>query len=140
MENFTPVTGLLGGLLIGAAATLLLAGTGRIAGISGIAGGLLHRSPGDAGWRVLFLLGLILGGGMYALVSGAPLPLRVDVGAPLLIVAGALVGFGTRLGSGCTSGHGVCGVARLSSRSITATVVFISVAMLTTFLLRHVVS
>lgn len=138
MESFTPVSGLAGGLLIGAAATLLLAGIGRIAGVSGIAGGLLRRSPGDAAWRVLFLLGLVSGGGLYALASGAPFPIRVDVGAPLLIVAGALVGFGTRLGSGCTSGHGVCGIARLSARSITATVTFIGVAMATTFILRHI--
>ena len=140
MENFTPVSGLAGGLLIGAAATLLLVGIGRIAGVSGIAGGLLRRSPGDTAWRLLFLIGLVSGGGLYALVSGAPLAIRIDVGAPLLIVAGALVGFGTRLGGGCTSGHGVCGIARLSARSIAATVTFIGVAMATTFILRHLIA
>lgn len=140
MESFTPVSGLAGGLLIGAAATLLLAGIGRIAGVSGIAGGLLRRTPGDAAWRLLFLLGLVSGGGLYALASGAPLAIRIDVGAPLLVVAGVLVGFGTRLGSGCTSGHGVCGIARLSARSIAATVTFIGVAMATTFILRHLIS
>jgi len=140
VENFTPVSGLAGGLLIGAAATLLLAGIGRIAGVSGIAGGLLRRSPGDAAWRLLFLLGLVAGGSLYALATGAPFPIRIDVGAPLLIVAGALVGFGTRLGGGCTSGHGVCGIARLSARSIAATVTFIGVAMATTFILRHLIA
>jgi len=140
VENFTPVSGLAGGLLIGAAATLLLVGIGRIAGVSGIAGGLLRRSPGDTAWRLLFLIGLVSGGGLYALVSGAPLAIRIDVGAPLLIVAGALVGFGTRLGGGCTSGHGVCGIARLSARSIAATVTFIGVAMATTFILRHLIA
>jgi hypothetical protein len=140
VESFTPVSGLVGGLLIGAAATLLLAGIGRIAGVSGIAGGLLRRSPGDAAWRLLFLLGLVAGGGLYALVSGAPLAIRIDVGASLLIVAGALVGFGTRLGGGCTSGHGVCGIARLSARSIAATATFIGAAMATTFILRHLIA
>lgn len=137
MENFTPVTGLLGGLLIGLAATLLLAGSGRIAGISGIAGGLLARVPGDNAWRLLFLLGLVLGAGIYELLTAAPLEVRIDVSAPLLITAGLLVGFGTRLGSGCTSGHGVCGIARLSARSIVATLIFIGVAMATTFVLRQ---
>jgi uncharacterized membrane protein YedE/YeeE len=137
MENFTPVTGLLGGLLIGLAATLLLAGSGRIAGISGIAGGLLARVPGDNAWRILFLLGLVLGAGIYQLVTAAPLEVRIDVSAPLLITAGFLVGFGTRLGGGCTSGHGVCGIARFSARSVVATLIFISVAMATTFVLRQ---
>lgn len=128
---------MIGGVLIGAAATLLLGGIGRIAGISGIAGGLMRRTAGDAAWRVLFLVGLVLGGGIYAMVSGTPLTLQIDVGTPLLVTAGALVGFGTQLGSGCTSGHGVCGIARFSVRSITATVIFIGVAMATTFILRH---
>ncbi len=137
MENFTPVTGLIGGLLIGLAATLLLAGSGRIAGISGIAGGLLARVPGDNAWRFLFLLGLVLGAGIYQLLTAGPLEVDIDVSWPLLITAGFLVGFGTRLGGGCTSGHGVCGIARLSARSIVATLIFIGVAMATTFVLRQ---
>ena len=137
MENFTPVSGFLGGLVIGVAATLLLAGLGRIAGVSGIAGGLMRPSRGDVAWRILFLVGLIAGGGIFILAGGRPLELRVDTGAPLLIIAGALVGFGTQLGSGCTSGHGVCGVARFSARSIVATVIFIGVAMATSFVIRQ---
>ena len=140
IENFTPVSGALGGILIGIAATLLLAGSGRIAGISGIAGGLLARIPGDSAWRILFLLGLMLGAGIYQLVTASPLEVRIDVSAPLLILAGFLVGFGTRLGAGCTSGHGVCGIARFSLRSIVATLIFIGVAMVTTFVLRHLLS
>lgn len=137
MESFTPVSGTVGGLLIGLAAAVLLAGTGRIAGISGIAGGLLAGVSGDNAWRILFLIGLVLGAGVYQLVMSAPLEVRVDVSAPWLISAGFLVGFGTRLGGGCTSGHGVCGIARFSARSLVATPIFIGVAMVTTFLLRH---
>ena len=140
IENFTPVSGVIGGILIGIAATLLLAGSGRIAGISGIAGGLLAGVPGDTAWRLLFLLGLVLGAGVYELVTAAPLDVRIDVSAPLLVTAGFLVGFGTRLGGGCTSGHGVCGIARFSARSIVATIVFIGVAMVTTFVLRQLLS
>lgn len=140
IENFTPVSGAVGGILIGIAAILLLAGSGRIAGISGIAGGLLARVPGDNAWRLLFLLGLVLGAGIYQLVTAAPLEVRIDVSTPMLITAGFFVGFGTRLGGGCTSGHGVCGIARFSARSIAATLIFIGVAMVTTFLLRHPLS
>ncbi len=139
MENFTPVSGLLGGMLIGLAATLLLAAIGRIAGISGIAGGLLRMPRGDTAWRVLFLCGLVLGGVIYAFSTGGALPLQIDVGAPSLVTAGALVGFGTQLGSGCTSGHGVCGIARFSLRSIVATITFIGAAMTATFVLRHLI-
>ncbi len=140
VENFTPVSGAIGGILIGIAAILLLAGSGRIAGISGIVGGLLSRVPGDNAWRLLFLIGLVLGAGFYQLVTAAPLEVRIDVSAPLLVAAGFLVGFGTRLGGGCTSGHGVCGIARFSPRSIVATMIFIGVAMATTFVLRHLLS
>lgn len=140
IENFTPVSGAIGGVLIGLAAAMLLAGAGRIAGVSGIAGGLLARVPGDNAWRALFLAGLILGAAVYQLVTSAPLDVRIDVAAPLLITAGFLVGFGTRLGSGCTSGHGVCGIARFSLRSVVATLVFMGVAVITTFVLRHVLS
>lgn len=137
IENFTPLSGAIGGALIGLAAVILLAGSGRIAGVSGIAGGLLSRVSGDMAWRVLFLLGLVLGAGVYQLVTSAPLEVRIDVSMPLLVTAGFLVGVGTRFGGGCTSGHGVCGIARFSPRSIVATGVFIAVGVITTFVLRH---
>jgi uncharacterized membrane protein YedE/YeeE len=130
--------GLLGGVLIGIAATLLLWLNGRVAGVSGITFGLLQRAPrGEAAWRVAFLAGL-MGAGAIALhvtdrVATSPVPLVV------LVVAGLLVGYGTRLGGGCTSGHGVCGIGRLSKRSIVATCVFVATAMATVFVLHHVV-
>ncbi len=138
MESFTPVSGLVGGLLIGLAATLLLLLNGRISGISGIVGGLLIPKSSDAGWRAAFVAGLLLGASIYMLAAGGAIPVTMQASLPVLVVAGLLVGFGTRLGSGCTSGHGVCGIARLSSRSIVATAVFFGVAILTVFLTRHV--
>lgn len=128
------VSGLTGGLLIGVAAFGLLWLIGRIAGISGIAGGLLAGAPaGDRGWRLAFLGGLLLAGAL-----AAPQPVLTPGSSPLLLViAGLLVGFGTRLGNGCTSGHGVCGLARLSWRSLIATVVFMGCGILTVTLLRH---
>ena len=138
MENFTPVSGLIGGLLIGLAAVLLLLLNGRISGISGIVGGLLTTKSSDVGWRILFVVGLLLGAFIYMLVTGGVMPVKIQASLPVLMVAGLLVGFGTRLGSGCTSGHGVCGIAGLSRRSIVATLVFFSVAIITVFLTRHV--
>ena len=138
MENLTPVSGLIGGLLIGLAATLLLLLNGRMSGISGIVGGLLVPKSPDAGWRAAFVAGLLLGAFAYLLAAGDALTVRVQASVPVLVVAGLLVGFGTRMGSGCTSGHGICGIARLSGRSIAATAVFFGVAMLTVFLTRHV--
>ena len=137
MENFTPLSGLIGGLLIGWASALLLLLNGRISGISGIVGGLLAPKAADAGWRVVFVAGLLLGAFVYMLATGGTIPVRIEASLPVLVAAGLLVGFGTRLGSGCTSGHGLCGVARLSRRSIVATSVFFGVAMLTVFLTRH---
>ena len=137
MENFTPVSGLIGGLLIGLAAALLLLLNGRLSGISGIVGGLLAPKSSDASWRVVFVAGLLLGAFIYVLATGDAMLVRMQASLPVLVVAGLLVGFGTRLGSGCTSGHGVCGIARLSRRSIVATSVFFGVAMLTVFLTRH---
>ena len=137
MENFTPVSGLIGGLLIGLAAALLLLLNGRISGISGIVGGLLAPKSSDAGWRVVFITGLLLGALVYMLATGGVIPVRMQASVPVLVAAGLLVGFGTRLGSGCTSGHGLCGVARLSRRSIVATSVFFGVAIITVFLTRH---
>jgi len=129
MENFS--------LLIGLAAALLLLLNGRISGISGIVGGLLVPRNADAGWRLVFVAGLLLGAFVYMLATGGAIPVKMQASVPVLVAAGLLVGFGTRLGSGCTSGHGLCGVARLSKRSIVATSVFFGVAMLTVFLTRH---
>ena len=137
MENFTPVSGLVGGLLIGLAAALLLLLNGRISGISGIVGGLLAPRSSDAGWRVAFVAGLLLGALAYMLATGSAISVKMQASLPVLVVAGLLVGFGTRLGSGCTSGHGICGIARLSKRSIVATAMFFGVAILTVFLTRH---
>ena len=138
MEDFTPVSGLIGGLLIGLATALLLALNGRIAGISGIVGGLLARKGSEVGWRAVFIAGLLLGAFIYMLATGGAIPVRIQASLPILVVAGLLVGFGTRLGSGCTSGHGISGIARLSKRSIAATLVFMGVAILTVFLTSHV--
>lgn len=128
-----------GGLLIGAAALLLFAALGRIAGISGITFGLLWGEAGDKLWRVLFLLGLAVGG-IVAVAIGFPLAsegtLAQPMQAPLLILAGLLVGVGTRLGNGCTSGHGICGLARLSPRSLTAVMAFMAAGFITATLLR----
>ena len=140
--SFTPGLSLAGGLLIGLAAALLLLFNGRIAGISGVLGGALHalvaRGQVDAGWRLAFLGGLIAAPLLYALF--APLPqVEVDAGMGTLIVAGLLVGLGTRYGAGCTSGHGVCGLARLSVRSLVATLVFMAAGFLTVFAVRHVI-
>lgn len=133
----TWLTALAGGVLIGLAAVLLLWLNGRIAGVSGILNGVVFPKAGDVSWRVAFLVGLIAAGGLYmALVPGAPLP-RADFSRAGLIIAGLLVGFGTRMGNGCTSGHGVCGLGRLSLRSLTAVVTFMATAIATTFVLRH---
>jgi uncharacterized membrane protein YedE/YeeE len=138
IENFTPLSGLVGGVLIGLAAAMLLLLNGRLSGISGIVGGMMAPKTSDVGWRAAFIVGLLLGPFIYTLVTGGALLLEMQASVPVLVVAGLLVGFGTRLGSGCTSGHGVCGIARLSKRSIVATAVFFVVAMLTVFLTRHV--
>jgi uncharacterized protein len=139
VENFTPASGLIGGLLIGLAAALLLLINGRISGISGIVGGLVAPKSSDTGWRIAFVAGLLLGAVAYALATGGAITVTMQVSVPVLVAAGLLVGFGTRLSSGCTSGHGVCGIARLSKRSIVATSVFFGVAMLTVVLTRHVI-
>ncbi|AZO82898.1 YeeE/YedE [Stutzerimonas stutzeri] len=136
LNHFTPLSALIGGLLIGTAATLFVLFNGRIAGISGIVGGLLRPLAGDVAWRIAFVLGLLMAPLLYRL--NAPLPtLQIDAGYPLLIVAGMLVGIGTRYGAGCTSGHGVCGLSRLSPRSGVATVVFMSAGFVTVFVVRH---
>jgi uncharacterized membrane protein YedE/YeeE len=138
MSHFTPWTALAGGALIGLAAVLLLWLNGRIAGVSGIAGGLWFSASGDRAWRVLFLAGLVVGAGTWVAFGGSPAPHREGFPKSLLVIAGLLVGYGTSLSNGCTSGHGVCGVARLALRSLVATAVFLVVAIVTTFVVRHV--
>jgi uncharacterized membrane protein YedE/YeeE len=133
MAEANIIGGLLGGALIGSAAALLLAVHGRIAGISGILGGLItSRERSERSWRLAFLVGLITGPALYRLFYGA-LPLQLETDVPTLLAAGLLVGFGTRLGSGCTSGHGVCGLARLSPRSLMATITFMSLGTATVY-------
>jgi len=137
--HFTPWTSLAGGLLIGLAAAVFVLFNGRIAGISGILGGLLRPAPGDSAWRLAFLAGLAAAPLVYALF--APLPaMRIDAGDGTLVAAGLLVGIGTRYGAGCTSGHGVCGLSRLSPRSLAATLSFMLAGFITVFVLRHVLA
>ncbi|AEE25378.1 YeeE/YedE family protein [Paraglaciecola chathamensis] len=141
MENWTitpfePWAGLAGGMLVGAAVVLLLLTLGRIAGISGIAAGAMTKRAFERHWRWAFLTGLLLAPLLYTLIVG-PFPVQTQIGSLWMMVAGLLVGFGTRLGSGCTSGHGVAGIARLSRRSVIATLVFVGGAALTVNVTRH---
>ncbi len=137
-NNFTPWTSLAGGLMIGIATALFLVFNGRIAGISGIVGGLLTPARGDIAWRLAFVGGLVLSPLVFS--SIAPLPqVHIEAGYPVLILAGLLVGIGTRYGSGCTSGHGVCGLSRRSPRSMVATVAFMSAGFVTVYVVRHLV-
>jgi uncharacterized membrane protein YedE/YeeE len=133
---FTPVSALAGGALIGLAVALLLLVNGRVAGISGVIGGLLRPSANDRVWRVAFVAGLACAPLLHALVAALPAP-QIDASPLALAVAGVLVGIGTRYGSGCTSGHGVCGVSRLSPRSLVATALFMTAGFVTVFVLRH---
>ena len=136
--HFTPMSALAGGVLIGLAATVLLACNGRIAGISGIVGGLLaRRGEDETAWRLAFVLGLILAPILYRFFAILPVS-HIDAGWIELVVAGVLVGYGSRLGSGCTSGHGVCGLSRLSPRSLAATATFMVTGFITVFVVRHV--
>ena len=135
---FTPWSALAGGVLIGLAAAMLVLLNGRVAGISGVIGGLLRPVTGDLAWRIAFVLGLLVAPWVYAQVAVLP-ALRIDAQFGTLIVAGLLVGVGTRYGSGCTSGHGVCGLARLSQRSICATAMFMGAGFATVFVVRHVI-
>jgi uncharacterized membrane protein YedE/YeeE len=139
MENFTPISALIGGALIGLSAAGLLLLNGRVAGISGILGGVIEGERDELAWRLAFLVGLIAAPLLLA-ASGALTP-RVEIVAsgPAVVVAGLLVGFGTRLGLGCTSGHGICGLARLSPRSLVATLTFMAAGALVVFLARHVI-
>lgn len=133
------ILALIGGGLIGVSAVLLMGLTGRIAGISGIVGGLLPPKPAeDRTWRIAFILGLLLAPTLLAILTGDNRIGAPAVGPIMLVAAGLLVGIGTALGSGCTAGHGICGVSRLSPRSIAATVTFVATAMVTVFIVRHV--
>ena len=137
MASFDPILALLGGALIGLASVLLMMLTGRIAGISGILGGCLTLAAGDKVWRFAFILGLILAP-VLSDVLGYPLPTpQMPASWVMIVMAGLLVGFGARLGGGCTSGHGVCGIARISTRSIVATAIFMASAIVVVSIMRH---
>jgi hypothetical protein len=139
MANFTPLSGAIGGALIGLASALLMLLTGRIAGISGIFGESLAIGGGDKSWRFSFILGLVIAP-LLSGIAGYPLPVpRMPDSWIVIVAAGLLVGFGSRLGGGCTSGHGVCGIARLSPRSLMATVLFMATAMTVVAVMRHVI-
>lgn len=138
MANFTPLSAAVGGALIGLAAALLMLSTGRIAGISGIVGGLIGWNVPDRDWRIAFIVGLILAPLSGSLVGYAVADPQMPASWAVIVIAGLLVGFGTRLGGGCTSGHGICGVARLSPRSLVATAVFMAVAIIVVAITRHV--
>ncbi len=137
--SFTPYASALGGAMIGAAAAILVLFTGRIAGVSGILGGLLRPQPGGVSWRVAFLLGIVAAPALYAIAAPLP-PIAIDTPTATLALAGALVGIGTRYGAGCTSGHGICGVSRLSMRSIVATACFLATGFATVFVVRHLLA
>ena len=137
-SDFTPWSALAGGFLIGLAAAMFVLLNGRIAGVSGVIGGLLKPSRGDIAWRVAFIAGLVGAPVLYGLIATLPV-LRIDASYGALSLAGLLVGVGTRYGSGCTSGHGVCGLARLSPRSLAATPLFMGAGFATVFVTRHVV-
>jgi uncharacterized protein len=134
--HFTPWASLIGGMLIGVASAILIIVNGRIAGISGILGGLLRPYKGDIAWRALMVGGLLLAPLIYRAVNG-PLNISIDAGWGTLIAAGLLVGVGTRYGSGCTSGHGVCGLSRMSVRSLVATLTFMGTGFITVYIVRH---
>lgn len=138
MHDFTPISALIGGAFIGVSAIILMWFCGRIAGISGIFHGLFQYRLHDYWWRVLFIIGLMLGAQVYHLIPEIAFTPRTNYPILLLITAGFLVGVGTKLSGGCTSGHGVCGIARLSRRSIVATIVFIGFGMITVYVMKHI--
>jgi uncharacterized protein len=139
MTSFTPLSAALGGVLIGLSALMLILLGGRVAGVSSVLGGIVGLRRGDLGWRLAFLAGLVAAPAVYAASGGVLPPLQVTSSAAILVTGGLLVGLGTRLGGGCTSGHGVCGIARLSPRSIVATLVFMASGAVTVFVVRHLV-
>ena len=137
--HFTPWLSLGGGIVLGLAAALFVLVNGRILGISGIIGGLLRPRAGDVAWRLAFLLGLLAAPWVYLAIA-EPVPPRIDAGWGVVVLAGLMVGIGTRYGAGCTSGHGVCGLSRMSPRSLVATVAFMGAGFATVFLIRHVLA
>ncbi len=141
MTEFTPIAGTLGGLLIGLSAIVLMGGIGRIAGLSGIFGGILTLNwNAEQSWRAIFIAGLLVGAAITALIGGIDIKTISFYGGPAtIIIGGILVGVGTALGSGCTSGHGICGISRLSPRSIASTVIFMAAAIATVFITRHMI-
>jgi len=138
-NSFTPWASLAGGALIGLAAAMFVLLNGRIAGVSGILGGLLRPARGEIAWRVAFIGGLILAAPVYGLLAALP-EVRIDAGYAMLVVAGLLVGIGTRYGAGCTSGHGVCGLSLRSPRSLVATAAFMATGFITVFIVRHLLA
>lgn len=140
MTEFTPISSLLGGALIGLAAVLLMAFHGRIAGITGILSGVLPPAVApDWAWRLAFLIGMVAAPTLYWLITNSPVSIQIEAPRWLLLASGALVGIGVTYGSGCTSGHGVCGMARLSPRSVAATLTFMATTAATVFIVRHVI-
>jgi hypothetical protein len=134
--HFTPWSSLAGGIVIGAAAAMLALLNGRIAGVAGILGGVLRPAGGDMAWRLAFIIGLLVAPALVGLLA-EPAPPTIEAGYPVLLAAGLLVGAGTRYGSGCTSGHGVCGLSRLSPRSLAATITFMLAGFATVYAVRH---
>lgn len=139
MENFTPISASIGGALIGLSAVILMLFNGRIAGISGVLSGAAFSARGDRPWRLSFVVGLIAAPLLYIVIMGDTPVFDLQAGWPVIVIGGLLVGFGTRLGSGCTSGHGVCGLSRLSPRSFLAVGMFMSVGMVTVAVMRTMI-
>lgn len=137
MEHFTPLPSLIGGMLIGLSASVLLLCDGKIAGISGIVAGMLSPVKNDALWRAVFVVGLLAGGMLLRLFSPQTFEIGIARSWVALTLAGLLVGLGTRLGNGCTSGHGVCGISRFSPRSLIATVTFMATGVATVYIINH---
>jgi len=138
VENFTPVSALTGGALIGFSATLLLLFNGRMAGVSGIMNGVFNASRSEMSWRLAFLAGLVIGAFLFKLIAPDFFTARQNYPLGLLAAGGFLVGFGTRMSNGCTSGHGICGIANLSPRSLLATLTFMTSGIVTVYIIRHV--
>jgi len=136
-NNFTPWASLAGGLLLGLASAMFVLLNGRVLGISGIIGGLLKPKAGDLSWRIFLVLGMVAAPAVWVALTGRPLAARIDASWLVVIIAGLLVGVGTRYGAGCTSGHGVCGLSRLSPRSLVATLAFMAAGFVTLFFIRH---
>lgn len=137
MHDFTPISAVIGGALIGISTVVLMCFNGKIAGISGIFHGIFKYRPNDYWWRWFFIIGLIVGAQVYHVIPGIAFTPRTNYPITLLIIAGLLVGIGTKLGGGCTSGHGVCGVAQFSRRSIVATLIFIAFGIITVYVMKH---